>query len=182
MSLLLELALLSRGKTALVAATVAAEEADSVKGGAGANAGGASCWIGSLGLLRASTGRSDGKKSDEKDGGNGDSLAVVETGASVAGAVMVYCGRGVSLSLSFGDKRVDTDKPSDLGACVRDKVPACCCLLTQMRPRRGKGANHGRKLQAIDRVRVQITVWQCAWSGNADERTVRRLETEELGR
>lgn len=68
MSLLLELALVSRGKTALVAATVAAEDADSVNGGAGANAGGASRCVGSLGLLRASTGSSDGKKSEEKEG------------------------------------------------------------------------------------------------------------------
>jgi hypothetical protein len=128
MSLLLELALLSRGRTALVAAAVAAEDADSVKGGAGANAGGASCWMGSFGLLRASTGASDGKKRDEKDGGDGDSPAVVKTVASLAGAVTVYGGRDVSLSLSFGDKRVDTVKPSVLGACVRDKVPVCCRL------------------------------------------------------
>jgi hypothetical protein len=124
--LLLELAFVSRGKTALVAATVAAEDADSVKGGAGANAGGASRCVGSLGLLRASTGPSDGKKRDEKDGGNGDSPAFVNTAASLAGAVTVYGGCNVSLSLEFGDKRVDTDKPSDLEACVRDKVPVRC--------------------------------------------------------
>lgn len=129
MSLLLELPLVTCGKTALVAATVAAEEADSVNGGAGANAGGASRCVGSLGslgLLHASTGSADGKKREEKDGGNGDSPAVVNTGASLAGAVTVYGGRDVSLSLGFGDKRVDTDKPSDLEACVRDKVPVCC--------------------------------------------------------
>lgn len=125
MSLLLELALVSRGKTALVAATVAAEDADSVNGGAGANAGGASRCVSSLGLLRASTGSSDGKKSEEKGGGYGDSPAVVNTAASVTGAVTVYGGRDVSLSLEFGDKRVDTGEPSDLEACVRDKVPVC---------------------------------------------------------
>ena len=58
----------------------------------------------------------------------------------------------MSLSLSFGGKRVDTVKPSGLGACVRDKVPVCCRLSTQMRPRRGKGANR-RGSQSIDRVR-----------------------------
>jgi hypothetical protein len=84
--------------------------------------------MGSFGLLRASTGASDGKKRDEKDGGDGDSPAVVKTVASLAGAVTVYGGRDVSLSLSFGDKRVDTVKPSVLGACVRDKVPVCCRL------------------------------------------------------
>lgn len=73
----------------MVAAAVAAEEADSVKGGAGANAGGASCWMDSLGLLRASTAGSDGKKRDEKDGGDGDSPAVGKTVASLAGAVTV---------------------------------------------------------------------------------------------
>lgn len=125
-SLLLELALVSRGRTALVAATAAAEEADSVNGGAGANAGGASRCVDSLGLLRAGTGSSDGKKREEKDGGNDDSPAVVKTGASLACAVTVYSGRDVSLSLVLGDKRVDTDKPSDLEACVRDKVPVCC--------------------------------------------------------
>lgn len=84
--------MLSRGRTALVAAAVAAEDADSVKGGAGANAGGASCWVDSFGLLRASTGVSDGKKRDENDGGDGDSPAVVKTVASLAGAVTVYGG------------------------------------------------------------------------------------------
>lgn len=117
---------MSRGRTALVAATVAADEADSVKGGAGANAGGASRCVGSLGLLRAATGSSDGKKRDEKEGGNGDSPAVVNTAVSLAGDVTVYGGRDVSLSLEVGAKRVDTDKPSGLGVCVRDKVPACC--------------------------------------------------------
>ena len=125
-SLLLGPALVSRGRTALVAATVAAEDADSVNGGAGANAGGASRCVGSSGLLRASTGSSDEKKREEKDGGNGDSPAVVNTAASLAGAVTVYGGRDVLLSLELGDKRVDTDKPSDLEACVRDKVPVCC--------------------------------------------------------
>lgn len=110
----------------MVAATVAAEEVDSVKGGAGANAGGASRCVGSLGLLRASTGPSDGKKREEKEGGYGDSPGVGNAAASLAGAVTVYGGRDVSLSLEFGDKRVDTDKPSDLEACVRDKVPVCC--------------------------------------------------------
>lgn len=129
MSLLLELALVSRGRTALVAATVAAEDADSVKGGAGANAnaGGVSRCACSLGLLRASTGSSDGKKRDAKGGGYGDSPVVVNTAASLAGDVTVYGGRGVSLSLGVGDKRVDTDKPSDREGCVRDKVPACVC-------------------------------------------------------
>jgi hypothetical protein len=89
MSLLLEPALVSRGRTALVAATVAAEEADSVKGGAGAKAGGASRCVGSLGLLRAATGSSDGKKREEKGGGYGDSPVVVNAAASVAGAVTV---------------------------------------------------------------------------------------------
>lgn len=110
----------------MVAATAAAEEADSVNGGAGANAGGASRCVGSLGLLRAAVASSDGKKREEKDGGDGDSLGVVKTGASPAGAVTVYRGRDVSLSLGFGDKRVDTDKPSDREGCVRDKVPVCC--------------------------------------------------------
>ena len=123
-SLLLELALVSRGKAALVAATVAVEDADSVKGGAGTSVDGASRCVGSLGLLRASTGSSDGKKREEKGGGYGDSPAVVNTAVSLAGAVTAYSGRDVSLSLEFGDKRVDTDKPSGLGACVRDKVPA----------------------------------------------------------
>lgn len=181
MSLLLELALLSRGKTALVAATVAAEEVDSVKGGAGANAGGASCGEVSLGLLRAFTGPSDGKKRDEKDGGNGDSPAVVTAGASLAGAVTEYSGREESLSLSFGDKRVATDKPSDLGACVRDKVPVCCRLLTQMKPRRGKGANR-RGSQSVDRERVQVTVWPRALNVDTVERIARRFGAVGLGR
>lgn len=109
----------------MVAATVAAEDADSVKGGAGANAGGASRCVGSSGLLRASTESLDGKKSDEKDGGNGDSPAVVNTAAFLADAVTVYGGRDETLSLEFEDKRVDTDKPSDREACVRDNVPVC---------------------------------------------------------
>ena len=173
MSLLLELFLVSRGKAALVAA----EEADSVKGGAGANAGGASRGADSLGLLRASTGSSDGKKREEKDGGSGDSPAVVDTGASLAGAVTVYRGRDVSLSLAFGDKRVDTDKPSGRGVCVRDKVPVCCGRSTQMRPRRGKGANR-RGSQSIDRVQVQITDWQRAWNGDAVERIANRFDAD----
>lgn len=86
----------------------------------------------------------------------------------------------MSLSLSFGDKRVDTVKPSGLGACVRDKVPVCCRLLTQMRPRRGKGANR-RGSQSIDRVRVQITTWQRACNGVAVERSARWFEAGEIG-
>lgn len=168
---------MSRGRTALVAATVAAEDADSVKGGADANAGGASRGAGSTGLLRASTGSSDGKKRDEKDGGNGDSPAVVNAAASLAGAVTVYGGRDESLSLELGDKRVDTDKPSGLGGCVRDKVPVCCvCVSTQMRPGRGKGASR-RGSQSIGRVRVLITDWQGAldyWEQSKELQSVSR--------
>lgn len=91
----------------------------------------------------------------------------------------------MSLSLSFGGKRVDTVKPSGLGACVRDKVPVCCRLSTQMRPRRGKGANR-RGSQSIDRVRygmvrVQITTWQRACNGVAVERSARWFEAGEIG-
>jgi hypothetical protein len=50
-SLLLDPSLVSRGSAALVSATaVAAEEEDSVKGGAGAKAGGESCELSSVDL------------------------------------------------------------------------------------------------------------------------------------
>lgn len=74
-SLLLEPSFVSRGRAALVSATAfaAAEEDDSVKGGAGAKAGGESDCDGES--WRDSS--RAGKKREEKDGGYGESPAVV---------------------------------------------------------------------------------------------------------
>lgn len=52
-------------------------------------------------------------------------MAVLSAASMLAGAVTVKAACEVSLVLVFGDKGVTTDKPSVLGACVRDKVPVC---------------------------------------------------------
>lgn len=108
----------------MVAATAAADDSDGAKPGAEVNAGGDSSCGDSSSLLRSSA-SSDGKKSDEKGGGYGDSAAV-DDAASLSAEAETETWRGEGDGgrwVESEGKGVTTDKPSVLGACVRDKVP-----------------------------------------------------------
>jgi hypothetical protein len=82
MSLLLDPSFVSRGSAALVSADAVAEDDDSVKGGAGVNAGGESLSSSSRSLLGTSLLCSGGKY---KGGGYGDTPAVASVPGSSAG-------------------------------------------------------------------------------------------------